>query len=228
MKYVKTIAVATALACAALTSRADVLLSFNNTSGATITFGGGSFQFVPSGGTDFRITGSSGADDSFGDTGTISGVYTIGTVTPVAPGIQSAPVTGSGTLTINDGLGKSLTAGITWDTIESIGAGTSDTLNFGGTINLTSVNYNGTLTDLKDLAQNHLGIAVLNFTFTSSSAQDVQHLKTFSGSEKSFSGSLSSAVPEPTTVVAGALLLLPFGLSAFRVLRKNSSTAPLS
>jgi hypothetical protein len=32
-----------------------------------------------------------------------------------------------------------------------------------------------------------------------------------------------SAVPEPTTVVAGALLLLPFGLSAFRSLRKDKS-----
>lgn len=30
-----------------------------------------------------------------------------------------------------------------------------------------------------------------------------------------------SAVPEPTTMIAGALLLLPFGASAFRKLRKN-------
>jgi len=30
-----------------------------------------------------------------------------------------------------------------------------------------------------------------------------------------------SAVPEPTTVIAGALLLLPFGASTLRVLRKN-------
>jgi len=29
------------------------------------------------------------------------------------------------------------------------------------------------------------------------------------------------AVPEPTTVIAGALLLLPFGASTFRILRKN-------
>ena len=28
-------------------------------------------------------------------------------------------------------------------------------------------------------------------------------------------------VPEPTTVIAGALLLLPFGASAFRILRRN-------
>jgi hypothetical protein len=30
-----------------------------------------------------------------------------------------------------------------------------------------------------------------------------------------------SAVPEPTTMIAGALLLLPFGASTLRVLRKN-------
>jgi hypothetical protein len=29
------------------------------------------------------------------------------------------------------------------------------------------------------------------------------------------------AVPEPTTMVAGALLLLPFGASTLRLLRKN-------
>ena len=33
---------------------------------------------------------------------------------------------------------------------------------------------------------------------------------------------LAAAVPEPTTVVAGALLLLPFGISTLRILRKDS------
>ena len=30
-----------------------------------------------------------------------------------------------------------------------------------------------------------------------------------------------TAVPEPSTIVAGALLLLPFGISTFRILRKD-------
>jgi hypothetical protein len=30
-----------------------------------------------------------------------------------------------------------------------------------------------------------------------------------------------TVVPEPSTVVAGALLLLPFGVSTLRILRKN-------
>jgi hypothetical protein len=33
-----------------------------------------------------------------------------------------------------------------------------------------------------------------------------------------------SVVPEPTTIVAGALLLLPFGASTLRILRKNNQT----
>jgi hypothetical protein len=35
----------------------------------------------------------------------------------------------------------------------------------------------------------------------------------------------TTAVPEPTTLVSGALLLLPFGSSAFRQLRKKAQTA---
>ena len=47
------------------------------------------------------------------------------------------------------------------------------------------------------------------------------------GTDDSLGGSLDSvaftatAVPEPSTCIAGALLLLPFGVSAFRGLRKN-------
>lgn len=36
-----------------------------------------------------------------------------------------------------------------------------------------------------------------------------------------FGDATISAVPEPTTMVAGALLLLPFGASTIRILRKN-------
>jgi hypothetical protein len=33
-----------------------------------------------------------------------------------------------------------------------------------------------------------------------------------------------TAVPEPSTIVAGALLLLPFGISTVRILRKNKQS----
>jgi hypothetical protein len=43
------------------------------------------------------------------------------------------------------------------------------------------------------------------------------------GTAQGLSGYLetSVAVPEPTTVIAGVLLLLPFGASMFRILRRN-------
>jgi hypothetical protein len=34
----------------------------------------------------------------------------------------------------------------------------------------------------------------------------------------------SVPVPEPATIIAGALLLLPFGASTVRILRRNRST----
>jgi len=34
-------------------------------------------------------------------------------------------------------------------------------------------------------------------------------------------GTIESPVPEPTTIIAGAMLLLPFGLSTLRILRRN-------
>ena len=34
------------------------------------------------------------------------------------------------------------------------------------------------------------------------------------------------AVPEPTTILAGALLLLPFGVSMVRILRRNRAQKP--
>jgi len=52
----------------------------------------------------------------------------------------------------------------------------------------------------------------------------------FSGPGSSYATRISSyqnwidttaAVPEPTTMLAGTLLLLPFGASTIRVLRKN-------
>jgi hypothetical protein len=39
-----------------------------------------------------------------------------------------------------------------------------------------------------------------------------------------YQGPSASAVPEPSTVIAGALLLLPLGISAFRILRKEHAT----
>jgi len=55
----------------------------------------------------------------------------------------------------------------------------------------------------------------LDWSFTSQDPKAGAAGWTFSAS--------SSSVPEPSTIVAGALLLLPFGISTVRILRKNKS-----
>jgi hypothetical protein len=45
----------------------------------------------------------------------------------------------------------------------------------------------------------------------------------YSYGPQSFGSARLTAVPEPTTLVAGALLLLPFGVGAVRRLRKGGS-----
>jgi hypothetical protein len=64
----------------------------------------------------------------------------------------------------------------------------------------------------------------MDVTFQFSPGMTLTQLTSGSGPyTSSFSGSMSgvSGVPEPTTIIAGALLLLPFGASAVRILRKN-------
>ena len=65
-------------------------------------------------------------------------------------------------------------------------------------------------------------ITTLSYTFIP--GKTLQTLVGINGpySTPSFSGVISAtAVPEPATIVAGALLLLPFGAGVFRSIRKN-------
>ena len=62
--------------------------------------------------------------------------------------------------------------------------------------------------------------------FTAPSGATRLYLGTMDGYEWNnnaggFNVTVGTAVPEPSTVIAGALLLLPFGLSTFRSMRKN-------
>jgi ABC-type uncharacterized transport system YnjBCD substrate-binding protein len=96
-------------------------------------------------------------------------------------------------------------------------------------VNLTGMSYTGGNADLLALASNPNG-GNLNLTFQFSGT-DPSMTGLFAGSgisSVSYSGSISStastAVPEPSTVLAGALLLLPFGVSTVRILRKHKQT----
>jgi len=222
MKYIKSIAVAAGLACAAVTSQAGIVLNFGNTPNSAIQFtGGGNFDFaggspLVAGADSFSITGGSGssyANTSTGLIGSISGTYNIFNISG-----NTASVSGSGVLTIHDGLGHDLSGSISWSTIGQ--SGTGNNLNINGIINLSSISYSGVNTDLKALSNVSAGIAVVSFTFIP--AETLTQLAA-GGLTSSFSGSISSTspVPEPTTVIAGALLLLPFGLSTLRIIRKK-------
>jgi hypothetical protein len=227
MKYIKSIAVAAGLACAAATSQAGITLQYSSLgNGAAIDFAGGSFTFdnATSGagiGNSFSVTSAIGTPapvgDSAGDFGKISGSFAIGTIDGTG---NFAPVTGTGTLTITDGTGA-LTAQVVWNNIQQNSA--NGGLNINGQINLSTVVYTGTKSDLHALANVGAGIESLSFSFTPP-IPTLANLKA-GGITDSYSGNITSTspVPEPTTVIAGALLLLPFGLSTLRIIRKNSS-----
>jgi hypothetical protein len=66
----------------------------------------------------------------------------------------------------------------------------------------------GSISDLFQNSNGKFGVVVLNdFNADGSNAQDVLAI-----------------VPEPSTVIAGALLLLPFGVSTLRIMRKKQTS----
>ena len=83
--------------------------------------------------------------------GNIAGPFGIGTVTTI-PGYPTAPVTGTGLLSIFDGV-KYLTADISWNDGATIGGNyaTFGLLNLQGTVNLTHIQYTGLSTDLSTI-----------------------------------------------------------------------------
>ena len=81
---------------------AALILNYANVDGATISFdGSGNFSFPNTNTFDFSITSESGGTLATGLDGNISGTFAIGTVSGTTT--QSAPVTGTGTVTIFDG-----------------------------------------------------------------------------------------------------------------------------
>jgi hypothetical protein len=70
-----------------------------------------------------------------------------------------------------------------------------------------------------DAGVNNYGVGVLELTTASGAIAQSQLIETLPP------GNHTSSVPEPSTVVAGALLLLPFGVSTLRILRKKNAAA---
>jgi hypothetical protein len=199
------------LTCVAFaTQRAQADITFSSLPGASINFNGdGTFNFP-------NATSGNSFQTDVGDAGNISGTYTIGTVSTVFS-VSSASVTGSGTLTIVDQNHVSLTGAVDWKDVTQVG--TAGALNINGELNLSSIVYSGTEADLLALKNAGQGSAVVSFQFTPSvSLADLKATK----NSTSFSGSIG-IVPEPSTLFAGAMLILPFGFSALRILRRKSA-----
>jgi hypothetical protein len=135
----------------------------------------------------------------------MSGTYTIGTITTTGP-IQSAPVTGSGTLTIFDG-SVDLTGTLVWNNIATMGTGS--TLNVSGELNLTSVTYSGVQVDLKTFAAAGALSDTVDFTFNP--AETLTQLATTSSPLKtSFSGTITTVPDSAMTIelLGGAFLAI--------------------
>jgi len=212
-------------------SDAAFTLDFAATNGSSIVFNGATdtFGFVDgTNGRTFEITGrgTGGPGPSIGLFGNITGTYTIGAITGVAPGPQTAPVSGTGTFSIFDGV-TSLTANVEWKTI--LTAGAIGGANYLAEVNLTSIAYTGTNIDLIAIASatNDQGVATLTFQF--GEATSLTTLTT-EGGETSFSGSLTvdsddplNPVPAPAGLVLLATAIPVLGLR--RVLRRKTATA---
>ena len=191
-----------------------ITLNFANLVGANVSFSGGAFSFAGTNGYQFSITGvSGGAGDSSGFEGFVTpgGPFTIGAIT-VNGSLQSAPVTGSGTLHITDLAATDLTGSIQWVDIETYGVG--GVINLNGVLNLTGITYGGSSSDLSTLASFGAASDVVNFQFVpSKTLTDLVNI----GGTASYNGSIY-AVPEPGTVTLVGTAIV--GLLAFRRRRK--------
>jgi hypothetical protein len=126
--------------------------------------------------------------------------------------LESAPVTGTGTLHITDNATIDLTGSIQWVSIATISV--AGVLNLSGQVNLTGITYAGANSDLSALAAAASGSDVVTFQFVP--AKTLTQLTT-TGGQTSYSGGITS-VPEPGTWV---LVAIGTGLGVFLRGRKQ-------
>jgi hypothetical protein len=235
MKLKKLISAMAGLACAAVTSQAALTLNYAAVPGAAIQFNGAArtFQFNQSSlpgffGQDWNIINEAGtpppAFSAIGLFGSVfDGPFNYGPVTTVGSD-QFATVTGpAGTLAIHDGTGHDLTANVNWIEVRtsSFIGGLNATLN----VNVSGFAYVGGVNpDLVRLVtEGNANGGRMNLAFQFSPGMTLTDLSSGNGPYiTSYAGSISTVpVPEPTTMIAGALLLLPFAASTLRMVRKN-------
>jgi hypothetical protein len=209
-------------------------LNFASTPGSTIQFNGNSSTFLFNSSTSPVFGGIfSGTQwlvgSQTGGTGVATGLlgwfnssplqnspFSYGSITTVVSGSgvdESAPVIGpTGGLQIKDGSGFDLTGNINWGELSTHNylGGINATL----AINITGLSYTGSNPDLAAIAAG--GSAAMDLTFQFAPGMSLADLTSGSGPySTSYSGSLATVVPEPTSI--GCLLL---GLGVLTIARR--------
>ncbi|MBX9600776.1 MAG: PEP-CTERM sorting domain-containing protein [Bryobacteraceae bacterium] len=201
-----------ALLLPALCLAAPIRLDFSSEDGvpqgALVEFNGAArtFTFLDApNGWDFTINYS---DDPalVGLKGKLDGTWTIGALTMMAGGLETAPVIGTGTLIISDGANQ-LVANLTWNAIAS----------FGGIIglnpdllpNITNITYSGSNSGLQELFRNSAATGILSLQLPDSPSlsrllQNGTDRTTYSGLIVSPSQA-EEPVPEPSLAWGVAL-----------------------
>jgi hypothetical protein len=200
------------------TAQAITINFASDVTGGSVQFTGtgDTFTFHPTAANQFTIGSSSGVGDSIGDLGFIGGTFTIGAITTDATG-QSAPVTGTGSITIHGGAGTDLTGTLVWNKIRS--SGTGGIMNVDGVINLAAITYTGGQSDL--IALKNAGSAIQTVTFQFIPGLSLTTLTTDGQvNSTSFSGTIATAsVPDGGLTMA----LLGFALMGIEGLRRKLS-----
>jgi len=221
------LALATALGLLAATSaQAGIVLNFNGNANSNIQFvGDGTSATVtiqPNSDPHFTVSSTTGGDGSgAGITGSIvsSGfTYNASDITSVivlGQTLEVAPLAGTGVLTLSKG-GETLTADITGGLIATLNG--SGAVNTTQTVNLSNLVLTGTgnndLTQFYNEAIATGGIGTLTFQFANKVGLDV--LVESGTNTTSYSGSLTSAVPEPATVGMGLSAVVLLGVGYIR------------
>ena len=202
-------------------ARAELVLNVSSLANIAFTGNstgtGASFAFLNNSNHEgfFVSTELGGNGSALGLDGSISGSFTYTKasiakyVTPVGTEQYATVTTSPGsTLSISDGHGFSLTGTISGIDVSTFG--TSGSVNIDSALNLTNVSYLGNNLDLKQLAMGATSsggaTVIVSFQFlgaptlTSFTAKNSTHAT-------SWSGSVSAAVPEPTSFSLGCIAL---------------------
>lgn len=204
---------------------ATPLFSFSSVQNAVVDFDGtnNSFTFTDgAGGVDFTITSQNAEwpGSLLGYTGDFEGTWTIANFG------NPTSVSGTGSLTLDNGAGSTLVGDLVWDEIGTLGTG--GTINVSGVLNFFNFVLTGNdanLQALKDLGGARVVVTFQSFTgvpIAGDGDEDctglLGQIRCDASTEATFSGTLAAEqVPEPSTMLLSGAALLALGLLRKRI-----------